>query len=345
MTANPTRSSSNSSDEIVFRGRRPDQRVEEAFGELSIGPREDITKKDDVRRSDFSEDVRPRISRRWHPTASEESQFQREDPFPGLDMNKGWNRAIHRGKRDYEQTPAHISHNKIAAGFAGYSLRAQGKLLPVRLLPATGNDLHEQSSNAKGDKVWGRAEENADLQRLFHRVFQTRGYVQQPFHNCRSKVLSTPIIRPASSALIPSQKPLKFRSEICQRITAWRKGIPRYPQRTHPQHPKRTGEAGIDYDYCRYIKRFRIRRCPHRGYRVALSDGWRKRMRERAVKGGRWTDGTFRQDRLWAGLHFVLSGQDDEDPLGQVRAHEEPPVYEWKERDYNRRDSKPSMYF
>ena len=53
---------------------------------------------------------------------------------------------------------------------------------------------------------------------------------------------------------------------------------------------------------------------------LALDDKWRKRMLGRAIKGLRWTDGTIRQDRLWAEFHWVLDGEVVDDPLKQRRA-------------------------
>jgi hypothetical protein len=69
-------------------------------------------------------------------------------------------------------------------------------------------------------------------------------------------------------------------------------------------------------------------------------------MRERAIKQGRWTDRTARQDRLWAEFHWVLDGEVGEDPVGQRRAYEEEEnAFVWRERDYEERESKPGEYF
>lgn len=43
-------------------------------------------------------------------------------------------------------------------------------------------------------------------------------------------------------------------------------------------------------------------------------------MRSREVKAGRWTDGTVRQDGLWAEFYWVLDGEVDDEPLMQKRA-------------------------
>jgi hypothetical protein len=46
-------------------------------------------------------------------------------------------------------------------------------------------------------------------------------------------------------------------------------------------------------------------------------------MRSRAVQGGRWSDGTARQDRLWVEFHWVLDEEVEEDPVGQKTAFSE----------------------
>jgi hypothetical protein len=62
---------------------------------------------------------------------------------------------------------------------------------------------------------------------------------------------------------------------------------------------------------------------PSRRNRLVVDDEWRKRMRSRAVQGGRWSDGTARQDRLWVEFHWVLDEEVEEDPVGQKTAFSE----------------------
>jgi hypothetical protein len=37
-----------------------------------------------------------------------------------------------------------------------------------------------------------------------------------------------------------------------------------------------------------------------------MSEKWRAKRREQERKAGRWTDGTVRQDQMWAAFHWVV---------------------------------------
>jgi hypothetical protein len=338
IIADLTQPSSDSSGEIVFKGRRPHITVEQAFGGLLIDKSEGSLEKDDVERKYNSTiDVKPLIGEWWRPSPASESEAEREDPFPGLDMNEGWNRAIHRGKRDYEDCPAHISHIEIAKAFAGFSLAAQRKLLVVRLSPANRKDSAQSGDDAEAPKAKRTAyREREELQSLFNYVFDACGLVGRPFHTCRSKVLATPITYSTSKVPLTEQGSWASYSETCLRRSDWHKGDSCFSPQSREQNLKRKSEGGIPLYVHRRAKRQCTRKGNQRGYRIVLDNGWRMRMRERAKKGGRWTDGTPRQSLLWLDYFWVLSGHVKEDPLNQMRAYEDAPKDEWKERDYSR---------
>jgi hypothetical protein len=46
-----------------------------------------------------------------------------------------------------------------------------------------------------------------------------------------------------------------------------------------------------------------------------MSEEWRARRRMQEKKAGRWTDGTLRMDRMWAGFHWVLNEDDPKDEV------------------------------
>lgn len=46
-----------------------------------------------------------------------------------------------------------------------------------------------------------------------------------------------------------------------------------------------------------------------------MSEAWRARRRMQEKKAGRWTDGTLRMDRMWAGFHWVLNEDDPKDEI------------------------------
>lgn len=335
----PSRSSSCSSEEIVFRGRANHrraisiERVSEALSGLSMAENEEKNAvgpkngkllnllddrsacQEDKTQSKSASDVRCLISKRMRPSPSEEVEAEQDDPYRGINLNEGWNRASFRGiKGRFAEKPL-LSNIKVWSDFAGYSLRAQQLLKPVR----------------------------PDLERFFTFVFKSTGPVNRPFHTCRSLVLSRRTTLPVNNSppalrnppfeyapglfTVPLHLfdcPPETISNVCLYIC--RQGL----QQSNPK--RRVHEAQLSQP-----ELAGKRQCLHLGGRhvyhhnpylaprakrikLALNDEWRKRMRSRAVKGGRWTDGTVRQGRLWAEFHWVLDGEVSGDPLEQKRA-------------------------
>lgn len=310
-------SSSGSSDEVIFQGRikkdkeypedRKDLRLSEALGCLSL-----IEK--DKQRPEDHQDLKQMISKYWYPSPSEEYEAERGNHYPKIDMNAGWNRAIYSG-REFLLGPPDISHIKVATDFAGYSLSSQRLILPVKL-PAT-----EESGQTKGHKslcIAHQEQETVELQKLFHRVFNTTGLVQQPFHTCRSKVLARRIMRPANRSIGEPQSP----HGSWRKSWGWGCNVPQTPPLLDPSRRKRC-RSGHHNRNGRAKRQRRTRQDSQQGTRMALCDKWRKRMCERAVMQGRLTDGTHAQHGLWAQFHWVLDGAVEADPLRQRRAYEE----------------------
>jgi hypothetical protein len=46
---------------------------------------------------------------------------------------------------------------------------------------------------------------------------------------------------------------------------------------------------------------------PHTRAEQVMSEEWRARRRFQETKAGRWTDGTYRMNRMWAEFHWVLN--------------------------------------
>jgi hypothetical protein len=343
----PSRSSSSSGEEVVFRGRtkhRRDisiERVLEALGGLSVTENEVKNKgsHDDVgphtsgaysisqkgkQPSYDSGDVRRLITKGIRPSPAEDLETERDNPYSGIDLNKGWNRASLRGVKHFFAARLLIS-NKIASDFAGFSLKAQQLLLPVR----------------------------PDLQKLFTFAFKSTGPVNKPFHTCRSLVLSRRTLQPISSSSPPSwfqpgsynlsnftadvlghqvflfdlpPEPSANSAVTSARLVPWHGGRKRS---FHDANLSTAKSYLSEKHQCLYLCGRHIHHqnshlAPSsKRNRLVVDHEWRKRMRSRAVRGGRWSDGTPRQDRLWAEFHWVLDGGVEEDPVGQKRAFSE----------------------
>jgi hypothetical protein len=182
----PSRSSSCSSEEIVFRGRANHgraisiERVLGALSGLSMADDEDknevgrhdtkvpdllddySTGQEDIKESRHSEDVRHLIPSQIRPSLLEDLEAERDNTYRGIDLNEGWNQAALRGLKEHFAEKSLVSNIKIRSDFAGFSQGAQQHLRSVR----------------------------QDLEKFFIFVFKSTGPVNKPFHTCRSRVLS-----------------------------------------------------------------------------------------------------------------------------------------------------------
>lgn len=340
----PSRSSSSSGEEIVFRGRGKHERilgienVSRALSGLSVeeGEEKNEDSCNDMRSPDTSDthstsqddqsydsgDVRRLIDPRIRPSPSEDLQAELQNPYPGIDLNEGWNRANLRGVKQFFAEKPSISNNNIRSDFANYSLRAQQLLLPVR----------------------------PHLEKLFTFVFKSTGPVNKPFHSCRSLVLSRGTLQPLNMSSPATSLPqrnynlpdyaanfLGQQASLFDPPRATISKICRYlcqltPQRGPLKRRLQLADLGAGSPYVsvkrhclrlggRHVHRHNPHLAPHaERNRLVVDDGWRKRMRSRAIKAGRWTDGTARQDRLWEEFFWVLDGVVEGPPLDQKRA-------------------------
>jgi hypothetical protein len=68
-----------------------------------------------------SGDVRHRIAKPIRPSPSEEFEAEQDDPYRGIDLNEGWNRASFRGMKEHLAEKPSISNLKIRSDFAAVS--------------------------------------------------------------------------------------------------------------------------------------------------------------------------------------------------------------------------------
>jgi hypothetical protein len=69
-------------------------------------------------------------------------------------------------------------------------------------------------------------------------------------------------------------------------------------------------EVDVEGNNCR--KRVKL---PKTKSEQVMSEAWRARRRMQEKRAGRWTDGTLRMDRMWAGFHWVLNADDPKDEV------------------------------
>jgi hypothetical protein len=76
----------------------------------------------------------------------------------------------------------------------------------------------------------------------------------------------------------------------------------------------RSVKAKVDAEDGAWRKRIKM---PKTKSEQVMSEEWRTRRREQEKKAGRWTDGTFEMDRMWAEFHWVLNSDDPMHHLDQ----------------------------
>ncbi|KAK6587180.1 hypothetical protein PZA11_000470 [Diplocarpon coronariae] len=245
---------------------------------------------------------------------------ERHNPFPNVDLNEGWNRALCDGMMCVSasyllqpishafSSPSH-THSRwhhertlynndgvlgsmeeviqIRRGFDGFSLWAQREAMEF------------DEEEFVGENGWGKA---------FDAVFKGEG-----LGTCWARA---PGARRAKAGLLTCCRGVNFLEEIehyqC-RITAqvqeWRERNEEWPafQKARKSMKRkwkyqRGGWRASEDDG----RRKRVR---YEGVELhkVLTKQWRARRIEQERRAGRWTDGTLRQYRLWAEFHWVLN--------------------------------------
>jgi hypothetical protein len=251
---------------------------------------------------------------RPNPTPSAEERALRSRRHPGIVLNEGWNRATFVYWMNLYNVEYRPQRNKIMADFARYSLRSQALFLEARI------SCPKPSDRAGGSTRQAYIREKLKMMRMFDFIFNTNACIHKP------RSYSTPEdISDDSSADFLYTLPFPFNFV--------------FPPSTPLAQVLGCDEIDNDlltrkssYGFSQFLKRklhfprYRPvkRRCTQglQHTPIAISDAWRSRRRTRAIRRGTWTDGTMRQNRLWAEFHWVLDGEVETDPREQRRAHE-----------------------
>ncbi|CAL3962339.1 unnamed protein product [Diplocarpon coronariae] len=243
-------------------------------------------------------EIRDKISRIIaDPDRQADAEYrERHNPFPNVDLNEGWNRALCDGMMWHHERTLYNNDGvlgsmeeviQIRRGFGGFSLWAQREAMEF------------DEEEFAGENGWGKA---------FDAVFKGEG-----LGRCWARA---PGARRAKAGLLTCCRGVNFLEEIehyqC-RITAqvqeWRERNEEWPvfQKARKSMKRkwkyqRGGWRASEDDG----RRKRVR---YEGVELqkVLTKQWRARRIEQERRAGRWTDGTLRQYRLWAEFHWVLN--------------------------------------
>jgi hypothetical protein len=221
--------------------------------------------------------------------AAESERRERENPFPDVDMNAGWNRARCDGimyfaeQHEWMQVLEGGPEERLKVKESLNSFSFWSQLEPFEL------DMEEVSG-------------------MFDKVFVGESYGQFGWARTPGGWWA------ARKGLFSGDSGVCFLDyvkertmEIADTVDKWRKMriIEQSEAEGSKQKRKYSGNIKSSGDLT-----FKKQRSPSKISEEVMSDEWRARRRTQEIKAGRWTDGTLKMDRLWAEFHWVL----DDDP-------------------------------
>ncbi|KAG4415291.1 hypothetical protein IFR04_011598 [Cadophora malorum] len=248
---------------------------------------------------------------------AEWAERERKNPFPYLDQNYGWNRAMCAGKMYFHTEWTPFNNDDTLNGaleemlyikrcFARFSLWAQREVMEF------------DEEDLSGENGWGE---------VFDVVFKGEGVglcwarIPGSWHAIKPGLLT------CCRSVSFYDEVLDWTEGIRERVRKWRaqnqgwrahqalSSKRRFKtlwtghqdqervQRTRLGWKETSQSDGVDPT----VKRIRLRR---REPEKIATEQWRARRREQEKKAGRWLDGTIRQDRMWAEFHWVLNVDD-----------------------------------
>jgi hypothetical protein len=226
----------------------------------------------------------------WHWTLDADHMSncalrEQRNPFPGVDMNEGENRA--RFSAQLLPDPADLLEDKmrVVESFKGFSLWRQ--VAPLQLSISQWEGLLEEVFEAEYTG-WSRAPGS--------------------WWARRKKVFSGEDMRG-----LPFLEWVESLVEDIQGATRewWDHGI----AGTNWSNPlKRKAGKRYQKDDVGPPPQKRLKEL-NRASEQVMSEEWRRRRRGQEKRAGRWTDGTLRMDRMWAEFHWVLPTGDPGDNI------------------------------
>jgi hypothetical protein len=236
-------------------------------------------------------------------------RYERNNSFPGIDMNHGWNRA----KFDMRMAMGEEEVNfPVLRGGVEEKMRVLGRMAGF--------------SWARHREGWRF--EGTEGARTFAVVFVSEvvgrcGWVREPgswwgagsrkglLMTCRGRIFIDDI-----DDRVADIKAKVHSWMVTQHLS------PKSHNKTHTStslslkraFPAASSLGASLFGPAYHISK-RLQTKGRRGYQV-MSEEWRKHRREQERKAGRWLDGTMRMWRVWEAFHWVL---DEDDPRDVIR--------------------------
>ena len=202
------------------------------------------------------------------------------NPYPGVAMNFGWNRARWVLLKNLGEVYGTIEDRKtVEEGFRRFTFARQTESF---VLPQTWGEIfaivfigsgYKKSVWTRGPGSWWAARKGV-------------------FYGGRGSYLMAEV-----------RKAVKA---IERKIHAWRDGSDELRSERRKMKRKRLiheGDTNDDDDLLPVGKKHQTARGKPE---EVMSEAWRLRRRLQERRAGRWTDGTLRMDRLWDGFYWVL---------------------------------------
>jgi hypothetical protein len=221
--------------------------------------------------------------------ARECREREERNPFPGIDMNSGWNRARYELKRAFKSPAGGIEERvKIQEGFAQFSLFRQLDSLVLTELVCGGFDhVFVGAGRGRDKSVWSREpgswwgarkrEFPAGRGDLIWDIKETVKRIKRGIDLWRDKAIEMEMGgMKKRSYSVSADKDAEIDETIANE-TKVKMMVPR---------GKRIKTGSVKSE-------------------EVMSETWRAERRLQEKKAGRWTDGTLRMDRLWDGFYWA----------------------------------------
>jgi hypothetical protein len=224
---------------------------------------------------------------------SNAEELEARNRFRGIDMNEGWNRAAASLWNFTVDAPSFVPYDE-----GGPEIRMKITEMMNRF------------------SLWSQLEPiewHADeLKGMFHKVFVGEGLGNSGWAR-----------KPGSwwgqrKNLFDGHRGRTFLEEIDLWIEEIEDGRNKWRQENKGMLfaigslKRKASTARFEVDVDNDSRRKRVKMSKTKSEQI-MSEEWRAKRRLQEKKAGRWTDGTLRMDRIWAGFHWVLNTDDPKD--------------------------------
>ena len=236
-----------------------------------------------------------RILRKWarrdHRFATECQQREATNPFPGIDLNVGWNRARCELEMHFDHLFGSVEERmRIKEDFTRFSFARQQDALLLKEDVCAGIERIFVGA-ARGISLWSR--QPGSWWGARERLLTSRH--GELFEDAQKMVESI-----KRGVNLWSEKTIDQRSGTSSMKRSLLASVIDSPGETTTEE---TQSESL------FVSSKRVKSGQGKSEEV-MSEAWRARRRLQEKKAGRWTDGTLRMERLWLAFHWVCNGED-----------------------------------